>query len=57
MSGSAIASVPANRAGMRDGQVSELTVIAPLKEGGGGRLRTMWSFLRWMAGLELVHQW
>ena len=37
--------VPANRAGLRDGQVSELTVIAPLKEGGGARLRTIFAGL------------
>jgi hypothetical protein len=40
---STTASVPANRAGMRDGQVSELTVIAPLKEGGGARLRAIFA--------------
>jgi hypothetical protein len=40
---STAASVPANRAGMRDGQVSELTVIAPLKEGGGARLRAIFA--------------
>jgi len=33
----------------RDGQVSELTVIAPLKEGGGARLRKI--FVRRAAGL------
>jgi hypothetical protein len=46
MSGSSTspsAAVPANRAGLRDGQVSELTVIAPLKEGGGARLRTVFA--------------
>ena len=31
----------ANRAGRRVGQVSELTVIAPLKEGGADRLRAV----------------
>jgi hypothetical protein len=30
--------VPPNRAGLREGQVSELTVIVPLKEGGAARL-------------------
>ena len=40
---STAAPIPANRAGMRDGQVSELTVIAPLKEGGGARLRTVFA--------------
>jgi hypothetical protein len=40
---STTASVPANRAGMRDGQVSELTVIAPLKEGAGARLRAIFA--------------
>src|SRR5271163_4029590 len=34
---------PLNRAGLRDGQVSELTVIVPLKEGGAGRLRTIFA--------------
>jgi hypothetical protein len=37
------AAVPVNRAGLRDGQVSELTVIAPLKEGGGARLRAIFA--------------
>ena len=32
-----------NRAGRRDGLVSELTVIAPLKEGGADRLRTVFA--------------
>jgi hypothetical protein len=32
------AAVPPNRAGLREGQVSELTVIVPLKEGGAARL-------------------
>jgi len=40
---STAAAVPANRAGLRDGQVSELTVIAPLKEGGGARLRKIFA--------------
>jgi hypothetical protein len=31
--------VPPNRAGLREGQVSELTVIVPLKEGGAARLK------------------
>ena len=30
-----------NRAGRRDGTVSELTVIAPLKPGGADRLRAV----------------
>jgi len=38
---STAAAVPANRAGLRDGQVSELSVIVPLKEGGAARLRTI----------------
>lgn len=29
----------AGRAGLRDGEISELTIIAPLKEGGADRLR------------------
>jgi hypothetical protein len=35
--------VPTNRAGLRDGQVSELTVIAPLKEGGAAKLRAIFA--------------
>ncbi len=31
--------IPANRAGLRSGQVSELTVIVPLKPGGAQQLR------------------
>jgi hypothetical protein len=40
---STAAAVPSNRAGLRDGQVSELTVIAPLKEGSGARLRAIFA--------------
>lgn len=29
----------AGRAGLREGEISELTIIAPLKEGGADRLR------------------
>lgn len=36
---SAPAAGPANRAGLRTGQVSELTVIVPLKPGGAQQLR------------------
>jgi len=32
---------PANRAGLRDGQISELTVIVPLKPGGAAKLRAV----------------
>jgi hypothetical protein len=32
---------PANRAGLRDGEVSEFTVIVPMKEGGGAKLRAI----------------
>ena len=39
------AAVPPNRAGLRDGQVSELTVIVPLKEGGAARLRAIFAGL------------
>ena len=40
MSGSTTTTVTANpnRAGLREGQVSELTVIVPLKDGGAARL-------------------
>lgn len=31
--------ISAGRAGLREGEVSELTIIAPLKEGGADRLR------------------
>jgi hypothetical protein len=41
MTASAITSVVPNRVGLRDRQVSELTVIAPLKQGGAGRLRVV----------------
>lgn len=37
--------VPPNRAGLRDGQVSELTVIVPLKEGGAAKLRAVFASL------------
>ena len=30
-----------NRAGLRDGQISELTVVVPMKEGGAARLRAI----------------
>ena len=30
--------ISAGRAGLREGEVSELTIIAPLKEGGADRL-------------------
>ena len=40
---STTASGPANRAGLRDGEVSEFTVIVPLKEGGGVRLRAIFA--------------
>jgi hypothetical protein len=46
MSASAVptaTAVAANRAGLRDGQVSELSVIVPLKEGGAARLRTIFA--------------
>ncbi len=33
--------VPENRAGLRDGQISELTVIVPFKEGGAAKLRAI----------------
>jgi len=33
--------VPPNRAGLRDGQISELTVIVPMKEGGAAKLRAI----------------
>ncbi len=36
---SAPEAIPANRAGLRSGQVSELTVIMPLKPGGAQQLR------------------
>ena len=32
-----------NRVGLRNGQISELTVIAPLKPGGAGRLRSLFA--------------
>jgi hypothetical protein len=32
---------PPNRVGLREGQISELTVIAPLKPGGAARLRAI----------------
>jgi hypothetical protein len=35
------AAVPANRAGLRDGQVSEFTVIVPMKDGGAAKLRAI----------------
>lgn len=34
---------PPNRAGMRDGQISELTVIVPMKEGGAAKLRAIFA--------------
>ncbi len=42
MSGSSTRTVAVtpNRAGLREGQVSELTVIVPLKDGGAARLGT-----------------
>lgn len=43
MGDSAKASTSVNRAGMRDGRVSELTVIAPLKKGGADRLRGLFA--------------
>lgn len=42
---STVTAVPANRAGLRDGQVSELTVIVPLKEGGAAKLRAIFAGL------------
>lgn len=35
--------VPSNRVGLRSGQISELTVIAPLKPGGADRLRALFT--------------
>ena len=34
---------PGNRVGLRSGQISELTVIAPLKPGGADRLRALFT--------------
>ena len=34
---------PPNRVGLRSGQISELTVIAPLKPGGAARLRALFA--------------
>ena len=36
-----MADLAPNRAGLRDGQISELTVIVPMKEGGGAKLRAI----------------
>jgi hypothetical protein len=38
---STTAAVPPNRAGLRDGEVSEFTVIVPMKEGGAAKLRAI----------------
>ena len=47
--------VPAGRTGLRSGQVSELTVIAPLKPDGGKRLRKLFAILNGnFAGASLV---
>ena len=41
MSGATAETPAANRAGLRDGKVSEFTVIAPMKPGGADRLRSL----------------
>jgi hypothetical protein len=35
--------IPPNRAGLRDGQISELTVIVPMKAGGADKLRAVFA--------------
>jgi hypothetical protein len=46
---------PPNRVGLRDGQVSELTVIVPLKPGGAEKLRAVLAAVKGrFAGADLV---
>ena len=46
---------PANRVGLRDGQVSELTVLVPLKPGGAEKLRAFLASVKGrFAGADLV---
>jgi hypothetical protein len=46
---------PANRVGLRDGQISELTVIVPLKAGGAEKLRAFLAQVKGrFAGADLV---
>jgi hypothetical protein len=46
---------PANRVGLRDGQISELTVIVPLKPGGAEKLRAVLATVKGrFAGADLV---
>jgi hypothetical protein len=47
--------IPANRVGLRDGQVSELTVLVPLKPGGAEKLRAVLASSKGrFAGADLV---
>ena len=50
-----IPAIPANRVGLRDGQVSELTVLVPLKPGGAEKLRAFLDSVKGrFAGADLV---
>jgi hypothetical protein len=47
--------IPANRVGLRDGQISELTVLVPLKPGGAEKLRAVFASVEGrFAGADLV---
>ena len=47
--------IPANRVGLRDGQISELTVLVPLKPGGAEKLRAVLGSTKGrFAGADLV---
>ncbi len=55
MSSNPNTAAPANRVGLRDGQISELTVIVPLKQGGAETLRAFLASVKGrFAGADLV---